>query len=150
MEEAFQQAKLAYQEDEVPIGAVVVKDGKIIGKGHNQRVNKHSALWHAEMVAIDDACNHLGVWNLEDAELYVTLEPCPMCAGACMQARIKKIYYGAKDPKAGSVGSLVNLYSIKGYNHYPEVEGGILEEECASILREYFQEKRKKKKNNDE
>ena len=145
MKQALKEAEKAYKEDEVPIGAVIVQNGKIIARGHNIRERKTSALWHAEMAAIDKACRKLGTWHLDDCDLYVTLEPCPMCAGAMIQSRIRNVYYGAYDPKGGSVHSLINLYEVKGYNHYPATKGGILEEECAVLLKRYFKEKRKKK-----
>ena len=145
MREALKQARKAYEEDEVPIGAVIVKDGKIIARGHNKKEKTGVSIWHAEMDVIRKASQKLGDWRLEDCDLYVTLEPCPMCAGACIQSRIRKIYYGASDPKGGSIGTLIDLYDVKGYNHYPQKEGGVLEEECAGILKEYFKSKRKRK-----
>jgi len=147
MREALKEARKAYQLNEVPIGAVIVVEDKIIARAHNLRVTKKSSLAHAEILAIQKANKKVGDWRLEDAELYVTLEPCPMCAGAIMQARIKTVCYGTKDPKAGSVDSVQQMYQMKGYNHYPEVKSGILEEECSGILKEFFRELRKQAKN---
>ena len=145
MKEALKEAEKAFLKSEVPIGAVVVYNDRIIGRGHNQRINHGSAIDHAEMIAIRKANKKLGDWRLDDAEIYVTLEPCPMCAGAIQQARIKKVVFGASDLKSGSLKSLTNLYSVKGYNHYPEVESGVMEEECALILKEFFRQLREKK-----
>lgn len=144
MKQALKEAYKAKQKDEVPVGAVIVKQGKVIARGYNQRNSKQNATAHAEHIAIEKACKKLGSWRLEDCELYVTLEPCPMCAGAIIQARVPKVYYGAYDPKGGCFGSCINFNEIKGFNHYPEVVGGILEEDCASLLSNFFKEKRKK------
>lgn len=144
MKLALKEAYKAKQKDEVPVGAVIVKQGKVIARGYNQRNSKQNATAHAEHIAIEKACKKLGSWRLEDCELYVTLEPCPMCAGAIIQARVPKVYYGAYDPKGGCFGSCINFNEIKGFNHYPEVVGGILEEDCASLLSKFFKEKRKK------
>lgn len=145
MREALKEAKKAEMIDEVPIGAVVVKENKIIARGHNLREKKQSATAHAEIVAIEKACKKLGTWRLEGCTLYVSLEPCPMCAGACIQSRIETIIYGASDPKGGSIGTCVDLTKVKEYNHHPNVIKGILEEECSSILKQYFKMKRKQK-----
>lgn len=146
MLEAIQQAKLAQKKDEVPVGAVIVLNNKIIAKAHNLRENKKNALLHAEIVAINKACKKLKSWRLENCELYVTLEPCSMCAGAIINSRIKTVYYGAYDKKGGACGSVVNLLENKTFNHNPEVFGGIMEEECGQILTQFFEEKRKSKK----
>jgi tRNA(adenine34) deaminase len=144
MKEALEEAKKAYELDEVPIGAVVVKDGKIIGRGHNSRERKQDPTLHAEIIAIRQAAAELGSWRLTDCELYVTIEPCPMCAGAILQSRIPRVIYGARDPKAGCAGSLYNLLEDSRFNHRAEVVEGVLEEECAEIIRGYFRQKRGK------
>ncbi len=144
MKEALKEAKKAGLENEVPIGAIIVLNDKIIARAHNRKIRNQSATGHAEILAIEKAGKKIKDWRLNDAELYVTLEPCPMCAGAIMQARIKKLYYGAYDQKAGSVDSLQKMYEIKGYNHYPEYQGGILKEECAELLKSFFKEMRNK------
>ncbi len=137
-------AQEAASEGEVPVGAVIVRNGEIIARGRNRREKNKNALCHAEIEAINEACNRLGGWRLPGCELYVTLEPCPMCAGAVINSRIEKVYFGAYDKKAGSVKSLVELFSFP-YNHIPEVKGGILEEECADVLSRFFKELRKTK-----
>ncbi len=143
MEMALNQAKLAAAEGEVPVGAVIVKDGEIISQGRNRRENGKNALYHAEIEAIDKACKKLGAWRLEQCDIYVTLEPCPMCAGAIINARIRNLYLGAKDPKSGSCGSVINLFNLP-YNHKPKILDGILENECSETLREFFRDLRKK------
>ena len=143
---AIEEAKKAREIDEVPIGAVVVKDGKIVGRGYNRRETGKNALYHAEISAIDDACKKLGGWRLWQCELYVTMEPCPMCAGAIINSRIKRIVYGCSDPKAGSVKSVINLFELP-FNHKPLYEGGILENECSELLSSFFRELREKRKN---
>lgn len=145
MKAALRLAKKSAQEGEVPVGCVIVCDGKIVGRGRNRRETKKSALSHAEIEAIGKACKKLGGWRLHRCDLYVTLEPCPMCAGAIMNARIRKVYYGADDPKAGSCGSLISLFDI-AYNHKPELVRGLLREECSGVLTEFFRELRKKRK----
>ncbi|MGM9613496.1 MAG: tRNA adenosine(34) deaminase TadA [Butyricicoccus sp.] len=145
MKAALKLARKAADEGEVPVGAVVVCDGKIVGRGRNRRETKKNALCHAEIEAINKACKKLGGWRLHRCDLYVTLEPCPMCTGAIINSRIKTLYYGAPDPKAGSCGTLVNLFDI-AYNHKPEVVTGLLEEECAETLRTFFRELRARKK----
>ena len=142
MREALALAKLAAAKGEVPVGAVVVCDGEIVGTGRNRREFGKNALYHAELEAIDNACRTLGGWRLHRCEMYVTLEPCPMCTGAIINARIKRLVYGASDPKAGSVKSVVNLFELP-YNHKPEVLGGVLEEECSTLLTEFFKQLRK-------
>ena len=145
MKAALKLAQKAADEGEVPVGAVVVCDGKIVGRGRNRRETKKSAIHHAEIEAIEKACKKLGGWRLHKCDLYVTLEPCPMCTGAIINARIKTLYYGAKDEKAGSCGTLVNLFDLP-YNHKPEVISGVMEEECANILKKFFKDLRERKK----
>ena len=139
---ALQEAKKARDIDEVPVGAVIVKDGKVLARSHNEKETKKDVTKHAEIIAIQKASKKLDNWHLDDCMLYVTLEPCAMCAGAIMQARIKKVVFGAFDPKGGSLESCFQLYNIKGFNHYPEVESGVLEEESAELLRNFFKAKR--------
>lgn len=145
MREALKLANLAAGEGEVPVGAVIVKDGKLVSSGRNRREFGKNALYHAELEAIDGACKALGGWRLWQCDLYVTLEPCPMCAGAIINSRIRRLCYGAKDLKAGSCGSVVNLFEFP-YNHRPQVVSGILEEECAAVLSEFFQSLRERKR----
>jgi len=137
MREALALAAEAGREGEVPIGCVIVQDGKIVGRGRNRREGAKSALAHAELEAVADACAALGGWRLWRASLYVTLEPCPMCAGAIINARIPRVVYGARDPKAGSCGSVIDLFALP-YNHRPEVTAGVLEDECGAILTDFF------------
>jgi tRNA(adenine34) deaminase len=148
MKQAIKQAMKAQEKDEVPIGCVIVKDDKIIARGYNLRQSKQQSYAHAEMIAIQKACKKLGTWRLEDCDLYVTLEPCPMCAGAILQSRIKRVIYGAKDPKGGCIDSCMKMYETNGFNHYPEVLSGILDEECGSLLTNFFRRKRELKKQN--
>lgn len=143
MRRAINCAKKAAMRGEVPVGAVIVKDGKVISTGYNRREEKKNALMHAELIAIDRACKKLGAWRLEGCELYVTLEPCPMCAGAVANARIKNVYFGAYDTKMGAVSSVVDL-SQYNFNHHFEAEGGILKEECALLLSDFFKKLRTK------
>ena len=145
MKAALKLAHKAAEEGEVPVGCVVVCDGKIVGRGRNRRETKKTALGHAELEAIGKACRKLGGWRLHKCDLYVTLEPCPMCTGAIINARIRTVYYGAPDPKAGSCGTLVNLFELP-YNHQPAVVGGLLEDECAGALRDFFRGLRERKK----
>ncbi|MBQ7937493.1 MAG: tRNA adenosine(34) deaminase TadA [Oscillospiraceae bacterium] len=145
MREALALAKKAFELGEVPVGAVAVWDGKIVGRGMNLRETDKNALRHAEITAIDEACKNLGGWRLWKCDLYVTLEPCPMCAGAIINSRVKRVIYGASDPKAGSCGSLTNLFEMP-YNHKPEVVSGVLEEECSALLSEFFAKLREKRK----
>ena len=144
MKAALRLAQKAADEGEVPVGAVVVCDGKIVGRGRNRRETRKDALHHAEIEAIGKACKKLGGWRLHRCDIYVTLEPCPMCAGAIINSRIKTVYFGAPDAKAGSCGTLVNLFELP-YNHKPEVVSGLMEEECAGILKFFFRELRRKK-----
>ncbi|MCI8857816.1 MAG: nucleoside deaminase [Clostridiaceae bacterium] len=145
MKAALRLAKKAAAEGEVPVGCVVVCDGVIVGRGRNRREGKKNALCHAELEAIHKACRKLGGWRLHRCDLYVTLEPCPMCTGAIINSRIKTVFYGAPDPKAGSCGTLVNLFDLP-YNHRPEVIPGILADECADVLRCFFKDLRARKK----
>ncbi|MBQ2890775.1 MAG: tRNA adenosine(34) deaminase TadA [Clostridia bacterium] len=149
MKEALKEAKKAYRKGETPIGAVIVKDGKIIAKGHNKRETKKNALCHAEIIAINKACRKLGGWRLFQCDMYVTLEPCLMCAGAIVQSRIKNLYFGACDKKGGAVGSLIDIPALDGITQEVNTEGGILEDECSSILKDFFKELRKTKSAND-
>ena len=142
MKEAIKEAQKAAEELEVPVGAVVVYKNKIISRGRNRRENSQNALLHAEIEAINNACKKLNSWRLIDCKLYVTLEPCPMCAGAIINSRISEIIYGASDPKAGSCGSVINLFSLP-YNHKPAVTSGILKDECREILSDFFKKLRK-------
>ena len=145
MRAAMKEAHKAELKDEVPIGAVIVCDGKIIARTHNTRQTKQISTHHAEILCIEKACRKLNSWRLEDCDLYVTLEPCPMCAGAIQQSRIRKVVFGAYDPKGGFFGSNFNINEVKGLNHYPEVEGGILKEETAQLLKEFFKKKRERR-----
>ena len=143
MLEALKEAELAAQEDEVPIGCVIVKNNQIIARAHNQRDKSNNPLGHAETLAIKKASEVLNDWQLVDTELYVTIEPCLMCAGAIIQSRIGKVIYGAPDLKGGAFGSSLNVLDAKNINHRPEVVGGILEKECTEIIKSYFKSKRK-------
>ena len=145
MKEAIKQAKKAAQKDEVPIGCVIVKDDQIIARAYNKREMKQCSTAHAEILAIEKACKKLSSWRLEDCDLYVTLEPCPMCSGAIIQSRIRNVIFGAYDPKGGCMGSNMNINNVRGFNHYPDIEGGILQDECSRLLKEFFKAKRKKK-----
>lgn len=142
MNEALSLAREAAENGEVPVGAVIVRNGEIIARGRNMREEKQNALSHAEIEAINEACKVLNSWRLEDCELYVTLEPCPMCAGAIINARIKTLIFGAFDSKAGSIDSIVNLCDLP-YNHKVEVYGGICEDECLNVMTEFFEKLRK-------
>lgn len=145
MKRALELAKISADEGEVPVGAVVVKDGEIVGEGRNRREKGKNALYHAEIEAINNACKKLGGWRLWQCDLYVTLEPCPMCSGAIINSRIKRVYFGASDYKAGSFGSVINFNELN-YNHKPEIYSGIMEEECSSLLTEFFKKLRSKSK----
>lgn len=147
MREALRQAKKAAAIGEMPVGAVVVRDGKIISRGYNKRETKKNALLHAECIAIDRACKKLGGWRLPGCELYVTLEPCPMCAGAILNSRIERVYFGAADPKSGCAGSRINLLDMNLCNYSLAVEGGILGEECSELIKNFFRLLRKEKNN---
>jgi tRNA(adenine34) deaminase len=150
MRAAIREARKAGELGEVPIGCVIVWEDKIIGRGYNRRMVDHSALAHAEITAIRKACRKMGDWRLEDCEMFVTLEPCPMCAGAIVQARIPRVYIGSMNPKAGCAGSVLNLLNEKSFNHQVETEIGLLEEECSRMLRDFFRELRKRKKESRE
>ncbi len=141
LKEAFKEAEKALKKGEVPVGAVIVKDGKIIGRGHNQRIERKNALYHAEIVAIEDACKNIGSWRLDGCEMYITLEPCVMCAGAIMQSRIKKVLFGAKDDKGGAV---ISQYSLFSDGKLPFKIGFEFVEcpECSQILKDFFKKKR--------
>ncbi len=145
MREALMEAQEALCLGEVPVGAVVVRQGQIIARGHNRRETDRMATAHAELLALEGACHALGSWRLTDCTLYVTLEPCPMCAGAIVNARVGRVVYGAKDAKAGAMGSVlqINAYPL---NHKPDVTSGVLSEECAAVLRGFFERKRREKK----
>ena len=144
MSEALKEAKRAFEEDEVPVGAVIIHKGRIISRGYNQIERLKDPTAHAEMIALTSATNFLGSKWLNEAALYVTIEPCSMCAGALVLARLKHVYYGAKDPKTGACGSVVNIINHKRLNHRIKAKGGILAEECGSLLKEFFKKKRKK------
>ncbi len=141
---AIEQARLAADELEVPVGAVITRRGEVVSVGRNRRENGKNALAHAEIEAIDLACKRLGGWRLWECEMYVTLEPCPMCTGAIINSRIKRLVYGASDKKAGSCGSVINLFDLP-YNHKPEVVSGFMAEECAALLSDFFAELRERK-----
>lgn len=143
MTEALLQAEEARREDEVPVGAVIVHDGALIAAAHNQREQLNDPTAHAEMIAITQAATALDSWRLENCTLYVTLEPCPMCAGAILQSRMLRVVYGATDPKAGAVDTLFQLLQDERLNHKVEVEGGILADRCGAILTDFFAEKRR-------
>ena len=146
MKAAIRLAKKGASLDEVPVGAVVVKDGKIIARAHNLKEAKKCSNYHAEIVAIDKACKAIGDWHLNECDIFVTLEPCAMCAGALINSRIRGVYFGAYDAKAGCCGTLYNLLSDERFNHRPYAEGGIMQAECAELLSNYFKEKRERKK----
>ena len=146
MREAIRQAKKAAALGEVPIGCVIEHQGKIIGRGYNRRTTDHSTLAHGEIIAIKKACRTMGDWRLEDCTMYVTLEPCPMCAGAIVQARIPKVVMACMNPKAGCAGSVVDLLHQDGFNHQVETEVGLMGEECSQMLKDFFKELRKRRK----
>ena len=146
MNEALKEAKKAYDKLEIPVGAVIVKDGKIIARGYNVKEGKKDSSKHAEIIAIQKASKKLDAWRLNDCDMYVTLEPCPMCAGAIIQSRIKEVVYGASDPKGGCVGTCTNLFEVSEFNHHPEYRKGILESECSDLLKHFFKKKRDMKK----
>lgn len=146
MKMAIAEAEKARTINEVPIGAIVVLDGEVIGAAHNLRETKQNAVAHAELLAIQAACEKVGTWRLGNAELYVTLEPCAMCSGAIVLSRVKKVVYGAKDPKGGCAGSLMNLLEEERFNHQCEVRSGVLETECSTLLKDFFKSLRQQKK----
>ncbi len=141
---ALLQAQKAFKKDEVPVGAVIVKNGKVIAQAYNKREKKQNALYHAELLAIDKACKKLKTFRLTECELYVTLEPCPMCAGAIINARLKQVVFGAYDKKRGCVGSIYNLLQDDRFNHNPQVVGGVMEQQCAELMSNFFKTKRHK------
>ena len=143
MDEAIEEAKIAEEEDEVPIGAVIVHKGKIIARAHNRRENSKCATYHAEILAIEQACKALGGWRLPETKIYVTLEPCAMCAGAIINARIPTVVFGAPDIRFGAFGSLIDLSEVP-LNHKPEIKRFVKADECKNLLSEYFRKKRKK------
>ncbi|NOL34852.1 tRNA adenosine(34) deaminase TadA [Bacillus safensis] len=146
MQEAISEALKAEQIGEVPIGAIIVVDDQIVSRAHNLRESEQRSIAHAELLAIDEACKATGSWRLEDAVLYVTLEPCPMCAGAIVLSRVKKVVFGAYDPKGGCAGTLMNLLDDERFNHQSEVIGGVLENQCGELLSQFFKNLRQRKK----
>ena len=148
MREAIRQAKKAYAKEETPIGYVIVRGERIIARGYNKRNEKKNTLAHAEILAIHKASRVVGDWRLEDCTMYVTLEPCPMCAGAIVQARIKRVVIGSMNPKAGCAGSVLNLLHTEGFNHKVEIRNGVMEEECSALMSGFFRELRLRKKGN--
>ncbi|WP_235912664.1 tRNA adenosine(34) deaminase TadA [Velocimicrobium porci] len=146
MKEAIRQAKKAYKIKEVPIGCVIVQGDKIIARGYNKRNTKKNTLAHAELLAINKASKAIGDWRLEDCTMYITLEPCQMCAGAIVQSRMKRVVIGSMNPKAGCAGSIINLLEMKEFNHQVELEIGVLEKECTELLQQFFRELREEKK----
>ena len=144
MKEAYKEAQKAFLEDEVPVGCVIVKDEKIIARAHNRKERKNCAVFHAEIECINKATRKLNNWNLKGCDIYVTLEPCMMCTGAIVNSRIDRIFFGCKDPKGGALVSNIKFKRIKNLNHYPEIKGGIDEQECSDILKEFFRNKRTK------
>ena len=146
MQEALKAAEEAYGAGEVPIGAVIVHKGEIIGRGFNRRNTEGNPLCHAEIIAINEAAHFMGDWRIEECTMYVTVEPCPMCAGAIVQARIPKVVYGAKNPKAGCAGSVLDVLNEPRLNHQVDVTEGVLKDECAALMKEFFKRFRKKEK----
>jgi len=142
MEEALLEAQKAFSEDEIPIGAIIVKDGKIIGRGRNQREALNDPTAHAEIMALRDAGRNLGSWRLTGAICYVTIEPCPMCAGALINSRVNTVVYGADEPKFGSAGSKLNLLQFPGFNHQVKIIGNVKNEECRNLMKRFFQKLR--------
>ena len=147
MQEALNLAKIAYKKREVPVGAIIVRNNKIVSRAYNKREKKQNSLYHAEILARDKACTQLKAFRLDDCEMYVTLEPCPMCSGAIINARLKKVYFGGYDKNYGCAGSKYNFLQDKTFEHLVDVEGGILEEECSTLIKEFFVEIRKRNKN---
>jgi tRNA(adenine34) deaminase len=143
---ALQQAEIAFMEDEVPIGAVIVRNGEVLAAAHNEKEKGQDPTAHAEIVAIRQAAEKLGHWRLSDAVLYVTLEPCPMCAGACVLSRVDRVVYGASDPKMGCAGSKMDLLREDRFNQWVEVIPGVMKEECAALLTDFFDRLRAKRK----
>lgn len=147
MREALRLAELAAQAGEVPVGAVVVKDGAIIGRGSNAPISRHDPTAHAEIAALRDAAQRVGNYRLVGCELYVTLEPCVMCVGAMFHARVARVVYGARDPKTGAAGSVFNLFSETRLNHHARIEGGVLAQECGKVLSDFFAARRAQQRN---
>ncbi|NJD02688.1 MAG: nucleoside deaminase [Ruminiclostridium sp.] len=147
MKQALKEAEKARSKDETPVGAVISWNGRIIARGHNEKELKNDSTLHAEMTAIKKASKNLGSWRLSECDLYVTLEPCIMCAGAMIQSRIRRLYIGTMDPKAGVAGSVLNVLQMENFNHKVEVEYGLLEKECSQILKDFFRELRVRKQN---
>ncbi len=143
MAQALELARQAMETGDVPVGCVIVQKEQVVGRGRNRREQRQNALLHAEIEAINQACQALGRWRLEDCTLYVTLEPCPMCAGAILQARIPRVVFGARDPKGGAMGGVIDLF-WEQFNHRPAVTAGVLEQQCAKLLREFFDGKRRR------
>ena len=146
MELAYKEAQKAYIEDEVPIGCVIVKDDVVLAKAHNKKEKNNCAISHAEIECIKKATKKINNWNLSGTDIYITLEPCIMCAGAIINSRISNIYYATQDPKGGALGSNIDITTIKKLNHYPKVYSGLMKDECSNILKKYFKEKRTTKK----
>lgn len=146
MKEAIKQAKKAYELEEVPIGCIIVYQGKIIGRGYNRRTTDKNPLAHAELLAIKKASKKLNDWRLEDCTMYVTLEPCQMCSGAIIQARIKRVVVGCMNPKAGCAGSILNLLEMKEFNHQAELTTGVMQEECSTMMKQFFRQLRRSQK----
>ena len=146
MREALKEAQKAYIKDETPIGAVIVSEGKIISRGYNLKELTNDPTGHAEISAIKKACKKLGTWRLNECDMYVTLEPCAMCAGAIIQARIGRLFIGTADPKAGAAGSVIDIFSVEKFNHKVDVSYGLLQQECSQILKDFFRELRDRKK----
>ena len=142
MMQAYREAQKAFEEDEVPVGCVIVKEGKVVARAHNRKEKKNCALFHAEIECIQKATKKLDNWNLKGCEIYVTLEPCMMCTGALVNSRIDKIIYGCEDPKGGALVSNIRLQDIKLLNHYPQIQGGVMEKECSDLLKKFFKTKR--------
>jgi tRNA(adenine34) deaminase len=142
MKIALEEAQKAYKKKEVPIGAIVVKNGEVISRGHNLRETLNDPTAHAEIIVIKKAAIKLGGWRLSDCRLYVTIEPCPMCAGALVQSRVKSLIYGASDPKAGAAGSIINIVDFEEFNHKLEFKSGVLENECSKLMKKFFKELR--------
>ena len=139
---ALKEATKAFLEDEVPVGCVIVKNDKVIARAHNRKEKKNSAIFHAEIECINKATKKLNNWNLKGCEMYVTLEPCMMCTGAIINSRIDKVFYGCKDPKGGALVSNIKIKRVQNLNHYPEIKGGLMEQECSQILKDFFKNKR--------
>ncbi len=142
MAQAYKEAQKAFEEDEVPVGCVITKDGKIIARAHNRKEKKNCALFHAEIECIRKAARKLDNWNLKGCEIYVTLEPCMMCTGALINSRIDRIVYGCEDPKGGALVSNIRLQDVRLLNHYPQIQGGVMEKECSELLKKFFINKR--------